>query len=80
MSNITSVAKWGNSLGVRIPKNILDLLEIGENDRVSISTENGFIKISKKEPSNIKELFSDFEENCKQKEIDLREPVGDEIW
>ncbi len=35
------IGKWGNSLGIRIPKHILESLHLGVQDRVSCSLEDG---------------------------------------
>ena len=40
---ITTIRKWGNSQGVRLPKIILDALFIQENDAVEIVAENNII-------------------------------------
>jgi antitoxin MazE len=44
------VARWGNSLGVRIPKEIASRAGIGEGSRVEIATENGQIVLSPARP------------------------------
>jgi antitoxin MazE len=36
MTNETQVAKWGNSLAVRIPKAIAKKAQLAEGDRVSL--------------------------------------------
>ena len=43
----TTIQKWGNSQAVRIPKSILDLLVLKENDSVDISTKDDAIIIKK---------------------------------
>lgn len=40
------VVKWGNSIGVRLPYDILQELDIKENDSVTIFAHNGSIVIS----------------------------------
>lgn len=34
------VKKWGNSAGIRIPKNILDTLDLKTNDMLEISVDH----------------------------------------
>ena len=36
----TTIQKWGNSKGVRIPKAILDIVQWHENEPVIIEVEN----------------------------------------
>jgi antitoxin MazE len=40
------IQKWGNSLGVRIPKTIIDKMNLGENSAVDVEYKNGNIIIS----------------------------------
>lgn len=79
---ITSIKKWGNSQAIRIPKNILDSINLKENDEINITTKENLIVIEKvdKKRKNIKELFADFEGEYEGIDIDWGSPVGDEIW
>lgn len=43
----TTIQKWGGSQGVRIPKNIMEMLGLRENDKVEIKAEDGAILIRK---------------------------------
>ncbi len=70
----TSISKWGNGQGIRIPKNILEFLKWTESEKVEIIAENDGIKIKKitvhEKRKNIKELFEDFNEIYKKENID----------
>jgi antitoxin MazE len=44
------VARWGNSLGIRIPKEIAGRAGIAEGSRVEIAMENGQIVLSPARP------------------------------
>lgn len=79
----TTIQKWGNSQGIRLPKYILEDINWHENEKLDIKTENGKIvieKIAQKERKNIKELFENFDGEYKPTDIDWGEPVGKEIW
>ena len=77
----TSIQKWGNSQGIRIPKILLDTVNWSENEEIIITVEDGKLIIEKIENrKNIKELFQDYEGEYKPEEIDWGSPVGDEIW
>ena len=54
----TTIQKWGNSQGVRIPKAILDTVEWKENEKITIFIDNGKIVMEKAKlkRKNIKEL------------------------
>ena len=77
----TTIQKWGNSQGIRIPKILLDTVNWSENEEIVITVEDGKLIIEKTENrKNIKELFQDYEDEYKPEEIDWGSPVGDEIW
>ena len=85
----TTIVKWGNSHGIRIPKAFLRNIQITENDPVDVTLENDKIvikKICEKEHKTIEQRLADFygdsyEKYAKpQKEIDWGKPVGKEIW
>lgn len=80
---ITTIQKWGNSQGVRIPKILLDSINWSENEEVSINIEEDKLVIEKAKTQNrknIKELFKDYKGEYKPEEIDWGEPEGEEIW
>lgn len=74
--------KWGNSNGIRIPKNIIDDLNIKENDRLEIVKEENKIIITKKSPNylSLKERIEAYSGRNLAKDFDWGEPVGKEIW
>ena len=55
----TSIQKWGNSQGIRIPKIMLDEVKWSENEEVTITVYDGKLIIEKvkKEKESIMELF-----------------------
>ncbi len=79
---VTTIQKWGNSQGIRIPKSILENLSWNENEQIMILVDNGklIMKKAKEKRKNIKELFKDYNGNYKTSEIDWGEPKGNEIW
>jgi antitoxin MazE len=86
---VTTISKWGNSYGLRIPKAFLQNIQIAENDPVDITLENEKIVIKKsieKKYKTIKErLFEFYGEDFQkisepQAEIDWGTPVGKEAW
>ena len=79
----TTIQKWGNSQGVRIPKILLDSINWSENEEVSINIEEDKLVIEKAKTQNrknINELFKDYKGEYKPEEIDWGEPEGEEIW
>jgi len=87
---ITSVQKWGNSLGIRIPKYILESTNIKENDNVDIKQRDNIIIISKpnKIPhKTLEERLTEFYKKpldqitvIESAEIDWGKKAGEEEW
>lgn len=83
-----TIQRWGNSQGIRIPKNYLNTLKIEENETVDLSITNDAILIQKRKRfNNLAERLEAFYgkpiddiyiENTK--EVDWGVPEGDEIW
>lgn len=78
----TSIQKWGNSQGVRIPKMLLDAVKWSENEEVTITVYDGklIIEKAKKEKESIMELFENYEEEYTPEEVDWEKPEGKEVW
>ncbi|MCL2209153.1 MAG: AbrB/MazE/SpoVT family DNA-binding domain-containing protein [Treponema sp.] len=85
----TTIVKWGNSHGVRLPKVFLQNIKISENDPVDITLDNEKIIIKKINHDGHKtirqRLFDFYGENFEQfsalqNEIDWGKPAGNEIW
>lgn len=78
----TSIQKWGNSQGVRIPKMLLDAVKWSENEEVTITVYDGklIIEKAKKEKESIIELFENYEEEYTPEEVDWGKPEGKEVW
>ena len=82
-----TIKKWGNSLGVRIPKNIAETGRLKVDQEVNIETVDGKIIITPVVP--IREYsLSELLDNCPSEALDLDEddrewinakPVGKEI-
>lgn len=86
----TAIRKWGNSQGIRLPKEVMEKMDLKENDEIGINVDNGKIiieKINKSRYLNLKERLEAFYhkpldeiyvENTQ--EVDTGAPTGDEIW
>ena len=56
------VSKWGNSLGLRIPKSAVETLGLNDNDTVSIETKGKSIIIkSAKKPLTLEKIFENWD-------------------
>ena len=85
----TTVVKWGNSHGIRLPKAFLKSIDIVENDPVQVTLDNQKIIIqkaeSKKRKSLEQRLFEFYGKEYEsivepQEEYDWGKPIGKEVW
>jgi antitoxin MazE len=83
----TAIVKWGNSHGIRLPKALLQNINISENDTVDVLVENEAIIIkkayAKKHKTTKERLISFYGGDItpeKQAEIDWGKPAGGEVW
>ena len=81
---LSKVQKWGNSQGIRIPKNLLENSHIKIGEEVTISANNGKIIV---EPTykirgkyDIKDLISKMPEDYEVEEENWGIPSGREVW
>ena len=76
-----TIQKWGNSLAIRIPKNISIDTNVSEGTNIEISVENGNIVLcpTNKEYS-LKELLKVVNSENIHSEVSTGENVGGEIW
>ena len=57
MATVTQIAKWGNSLGLRLPKSVALEAQVDEGDTVDVSVKNGAIVIRPSRPTYSLERF-----------------------
>ena len=75
-----ALKKWGNSLALRIPKDILNTLAINENSIMELSVNNGMLTIKPKKNTLLETLVSQINSENLHKEIDTSRSVGNEEW
>ncbi|MDX9815190.1 MAG: AbrB/MazE/SpoVT family DNA-binding domain-containing protein [Sulfurimonadaceae bacterium] len=79
---IVTISKWGNSQGFRVPKDILDKLNLRVGDLVNISQKDNklIIEPAKKEKKySIDELVNNLPKGYKASE-EFSSKSGSEIW
>lgn len=77
----TTVKKWGNSLGLRLPKNIAELMEIKDGTNISINLNDGTIEITKiQENIELDSFLLGINEENMHNEISSNTPIGKEVW
>ena len=74
-----TVKKWGNSLGVRIPKIMAKDLDLKDGSAVEIEDKNGTIIISPRK-NTLTELLNGINDANIHQEIDFGKSTGREKW
>ena len=81
----TKIQKWGNSLAMRLPKELADSFNLKAGSQVTfVTNKDGFtikpqakVKIPK---YTLKELVAGITPQNRHKEFDWGEPMGKEVW
>jgi antitoxin MazE len=75
------VVGWGNSQALRIPKAVLDELQIREGDEVEMMVENGRLTVRPLHAKlTLESILAAITPENRHKEIDWGKPVGNEVW
>ncbi len=75
-----ALKKWGNSLALRIPKDIANTLLVDNNTIMELNVTNGVLIIKPKKSNRLEELVSQITSENLHKEIDTGKSVGNEEW
>lgn len=83
--NVTqTLQKWGNSAGVRLPKDVIRATGLEIDDELVITTKGKSVILTPQKKSavklNLKELLKGVTPENVHKEVDWGQPVGKEIW
>ncbi len=86
----TNIRRWGNSQGIRLPKEIMSQMDLQENDTIGIKVYDGKImieKVNKPKYLNLAERLETFYQKPIEeiyvesvREVDVGDPVGNEQW
>jgi antitoxin MazE len=81
ISMTTKISKWGNSYGIRFPKEILEKFNLIEGSQIDIVDNEKTIEIiPKQKKASLSELLAQIPENTESPEIvDWGSDVGKEI-
>lgn len=76
------IKPWGNSQGIRIPKEVLQEAGIMLNETLNIIVSEGVIRLEKiQRHRTLEERAAEFDGELNlDGEGDWREPVGREVW
>ena len=75
------VKQWGNSHAIRLPKSLLEALEVEKDDDLNVEIINHSIVLTKAEKDvTFEELFKDYNKEKFTTEVQNFSPVGNEKW
>lgn len=81
---VTKIQKWGNSQGLRLPKHILDSVDLEVGDDIEVSINDNQIIIQKiasaKSKYNLENLLSRIPPNHQPTEESFGAATGKEEW
>jgi len=78
----TKVQKWGNSLGLRIPKSFAEQAGVEAGSDVDLSVEDGELIVRPTRPPRykLKDLLRSVTTKNLHKGVETGTPVGQEAW
>jgi antitoxin MazE len=76
----TSVKKWGNSLALRIPKDIAQTLHLENNTSLELDIRDGALVITPKKDTPLAELVSGITANNLHHAVETGGALGNEEW
>jgi antitoxin MazE len=74
-----TVTKWGNSLGIRIPKPLAKKLKLKEGTPIEMDLKDDSIVIRRKR-YDLETLLSQITPDNLHDEVSTGKPVGHEVW
>ena len=75
-----SIKKWGNSLALRIPKDIAKTLHIENNSTLELHIEDGKMVVEPQKDDLLESLVSRIDADNLHNEIETGEALGNEVW
>ncbi|OGB96398.1 MAG: hypothetical protein A2Z31_00925 [candidate division NC10 bacterium RBG_16_65_8] len=79
---VTTVKKWGNSMGIRLPKSVVQEVELADGATVTIEAKEGQIVITplRKPRYRLKDLVGRITARNRHDAVETGKPVGKEVW
>ncbi len=78
----TKVVKWGNSLGLRIPKSFAEEVQVSEGSVVDLSLQDGYliVRVAPQTTVGLVDLLAGITDENLHGEINTGDAVGGENW
>ena len=74
------VQRWGNSLGVRIPRQIARKSAIREGAELEVSVTRGNVVLRPLKVPSLRQLLAQVKPANRPELVDWGRPVGQEVW
>ena len=78
----TKIQRWGNSLGLRIPRSFAEEAGVEAGSQVDLSVSDGYlvVRATKRRMYLLSELLEKVTAKNIHAEVDTGEPLGREVW
>jgi len=78
----TKIQRWGNSLGLRIPRSFAEEAGVEAGSEVDLSVRDGdlVVRAAKRRAYRLSELLEKVTAENRHGEVDTGEPMGREVW
>ncbi len=78
---IATVARWGNSLALRIPRELASSICVVEGTHVELRASRGTLVVAPTRPKyKLADLLAEFRPEHREQEHDWGKPAGREVW
>jgi len=74
------IQKWGNSLGIRLPKNLTGELQLVDGSSVELLVEDGKLILLPRKKSSLRDKLKLISEDNLHGEVTTGHNVGNEQW
>ncbi len=76
-----TLQQWGNSQGIRIPKQLLKDIDLAVGQEVNLQVQDGTLLVyPAKKRYTLQELIAKIPEDYEVEEVDWGNPQGKEVW
>ena len=75
-----TIQKWGNSLGIRIPKVMAKDLLLENGSEVELIKASDKIIIQPQKRPRLSDLLQEIDDNNIHDEVEMEGPYGKEVW
>ena len=80
---VTKIRKWGNSLALRLPQEIVSRLNLREGSEIKIESKTNLLvvkPVKKPKIETLKKLLSQITPENSHELVDWGPPQGKEVW